>query len=207
MSMPEPTCSPFTASPPTYSPHPATQCPVPCISVGSQTGHSSNLTPLRSEANSDDTGALPPLMLYCLLTWAFTLVDLPLPCQFVGGHVAHRLRGLRRFGEYFDLKAIAYYATTTDYIFTRSQSVSDPCCPSPPTLQIHLGSLAWTWLTSRHWDHTGRALSTSFPLQMWEGYDKTFLPQPWMFYPWSNWSYLGWLINSNYSWQSLHPRS
>jgi hypothetical protein len=68
MSMPEPACSPFAASPPTYSPHPATQRPVRRISAGSQTGHSSNLTPSRSEANSDDTGVLPSLMLYCLLT-------------------------------------------------------------------------------------------------------------------------------------------
>ena len=65
-----------------------------------------------------------------------------MPRQFVGGRVACRPSGLRRFGEYFVPKAIAYYYTTTDYILTRSRSISDPRCPLPPTLQIHLGSLA-----------------------------------------------------------------
>jgi len=90
MLMPEPAYSPFAASLPTYSPHPAMQHPVCHISVGSQTGHSSNLTLSRSKDNSDDTGALPSLMLYRLPTWAFTLVDLPMLHQFVGGHVACR---------------------------------------------------------------------------------------------------------------------
>jgi len=52
MSMPEPTCSPFAASPPNYSPPAAMQCPMYCISEGSQTEHSSSPTPSRSEGNS-----------------------------------------------------------------------------------------------------------------------------------------------------------
>ena len=60
-----------------------------------------------TEANSENAGALPSLILYHLLMQVFRLVDSPTTHQFAGGRVA-RASGLRPFSKSFDLKGITH---------------------------------------------------------------------------------------------------